>query len=321
MIRFSHIGSAISVLILISLFSNASFSQTNTLNVVICDQLNKIPVSYTSVALIHKNAGTTSTDDGKFTIKIDTSTINDTLAFSRVGYQTKRISLKELSEQKSPTVFLFEKPVEMKAITVSSVKTKSKKHRKTIVLNEIKHRIDFKFRRDKLKTIYGQNSKRYQTAVLFKVSSKSKSEWNIDKIIITLSDGTSSNQPMKFNLRFYQYDSINNMPGIELYNKPVLVNAHNDMIKEVNLKDYKIQIPDEYFFVAVEWLIIDENRDTNLNSIILTKPNWYFPLLVELWESQDIFGVWDLNFNQNWVKRSEEYWIKNSLDISVILRD
>jgi len=312
-IRFIRIGSLISMLLLMFFFSNGCFSQTSTLNGVIWDQVNKIPISYTSITFIHNNTGITSAEDGKFTIKIDTSTLNDTLAFARVGYQTKRISVKEFSVKNNPTVFLCEKPVELKAITISTTKGKAQKHRKTIVLNDVK------YKRDKVKIFWIKGSHGSQQAVLFKFNAKTKSDWFIDKIKITLASGETSNQPMKFNIRLYAYDSINNQPGEELYNKPILVNGVNDEIKEVNLRDYKIQIPPDYFFVAVEWLILDENKYKFLK---IDKPsNLYLPVLVELKESKDITGVWDLDYNQNWRKRPDMNGGKNSLDISVILRN
>lgn len=295
-------------------FPVVSVSQTNTLSGVIWDQVNKIPISYTSIALIQKNSGTTSAVDGKFTINIDTSIINDTIAFSCVGYQTKRKSIRELIEKNNSIIFLVEKPIELQTVTISTIKGKTPKHRKTFTLNDVKYKIT------KVKRFLVSNGYSSQMAVLYKVNAKIKKNCYIDKIRITLSSGVSTQQAMKFNLRLYTYDSINNLPGVELYNKPIIVNAQDNTIKEVNLRDFRIRIPDEYFFVSVEWLLIEENI------FVFTKGKksrftLYLPIIPELKESKDIIGVWDFNFNQKWRKREDLNGSKSSLDISVILRD
>ena len=178
-----------------------------------------------------------------------------------------------------------------------------------------------KYKKNKVSRIWFSNPKVSQIAVLYKVDSKFKQDWYIDKIRITLSTGLQSKDTMKFNLRIYAYDSINNRPGDELYNKPILVNAENNSIKKVNLRDYKIQIPPDYFFVAVEWLFIEENRFTFGNDNRSSPKNCYLPFIVELKESKDIMGVWWFSFNQNWRKRNSLDSSISSLDISVTLRD
>jgi hypothetical protein len=66
-----------------------------------------------------------------------------------------------------------------------------------------------------------------------------------------------------FNLRLIAADD-NGEPGSDLLNNNIIVTVKKgDKNVTVNLADFRIYFPKNGFFVAIEWLILDRNKDLN----------------------------------------------------------
>ena len=61
-----------------------------------------IPLPYANIGLYEKNVGTLSDPDGTFEITLPASSTNDSLIFSTVGYETKKIAVSGLKLSKFP---------------------------------------------------------------------------------------------------------------------------------------------------------------------------------------------------------------------------
>jgi hypothetical protein len=61
----------------------------------------------------------------------------------------------------------------------------------------------------------------------------------------------------RFRIRIYDYDSIKNNPGVDLCDS--VIEVYGRGIIRVKLDKYGIVLPHRQFFVAVQWLFIDEN--------------------------------------------------------------
>ena len=66
----------------------------------------------------------------------------------------------------------------------------------------------------------------------------------------------------KFNIRLYS-KGANGEPDEFIYNENILgVAKKGRRITEVDLSAYKIELPDDGFFIAVEWLIVASNTNS-----------------------------------------------------------
>ncbi len=65
--------------------STLSQKQSITISGIVVDSVTQDPLPYTAIKIKGKGVGVSSTDDGSFSISC---TVNDTLAFTRLGYNT-----------------------------------------------------------------------------------------------------------------------------------------------------------------------------------------------------------------------------------------
>jgi CarboxypepD_reg-like domain len=85
----------VTLLMLISLFFNALNAQI-TLTYKITDCKTGAPVPYVHIGIAEKNFGTTSNEEGFFTLNVPEKFIRDTLTISFVGYETKRLPINDI---------------------------------------------------------------------------------------------------------------------------------------------------------------------------------------------------------------------------------
>jgi CarboxypepD_reg-like domain len=85
----------VTVLMLISLFFNALNAQI-TLSYKITDCKTGAPVPYVHIGIAEKSFGTTSNEEGFFTLNVPEKFMRDTLTISFVGYETKRLPINSI---------------------------------------------------------------------------------------------------------------------------------------------------------------------------------------------------------------------------------
>lgn len=97
---------------------------------------DKQPISYVNVGIPGKSIGTVSDKNGRFEIVLDDRYNADSLQFSMVGFNSRRIAVAELRANARPTIELREKVFELSEIVIQprdyktktlGVKTKVKK--------------------------------------------------------------------------------------------------------------------------------------------------------------------------------------------------
>lgn len=204
----------------------------------VLDKSTNKGVSYTNIWVENENLGTTSDFYGNFSF--DKDLMGKYLVFSAVGYERQRIRI----EGNNLKVFLAPKVYEIGEALVSNTENSEK-----TVIGE--------FDKNTIRDYYGSAGEPWIVARYFAYQDHFKSTPFIKEIeLLAMSDIEFST----FGLHFYSVDSMG-MPGNEIVNDLILVNAKkgNNTIT-VNLSRYYIEIPEDGLFIAVEWLIIDENK-------------------------------------------------------------
>jgi len=217
------------------LFPVYLFSQTSGL---IIDKSTGKGVPYVNIWVEDENIGTTSDFYGKFKIKGEL--LGKRLIFSAVGYERHKIEIKS----NNLTIELTQKTYEIGEAVVKKADNSSK-----IICGE--------FDKSKINHFYDCGEKPWIVAKLVKYENRFEATPFINNLtLLALNEIKSST----FGLRFLSVDS-SGAPGEEIVNELILVKAKKGKNTiTVDLSKYYIEIPKNGLFIAVEWLIIEENK-------------------------------------------------------------
>ena len=86
---------------------------------------NASPIRYVSIGIIGKDVGTISNDSGLFNLNIPGQHFTDSIIFSRIGYHSKFLNIKDLINQKNIRIILVPKNTELEEIQVIAKGTKA----------------------------------------------------------------------------------------------------------------------------------------------------------------------------------------------------
>lgn len=201
------------------------------------------PVPYANIWIKNQNIGTTSDDNGYFSLKVDNSTRSDSIIVSSIGFNDTLIQISEMDSK----LVLKPKIYQISEIAVFP------KERKELILNDLS---DAEFKGGIMNDTTPQIVGRY-----FPYNEENKDYAYIKSVLIYSRDSHKG----KLNLRIYSFDTTNARPIKELVMKNIIVETKKSMFfkakpVEVDLSKFNITFPKEGLFIGVEWLIIPENR-------------------------------------------------------------
>jgi len=224
-----------SILVLLILVFNITFGQTKG---SIRDSISKEPIPYVNIWVEDENIGTTSDEKGAFNLPVISA--DKILVFSSIGYQTKRIPIGKMSEiiELTPQVFSLKEFV---------VAVKKKNAEITVG----------KFKESDISSWFACGKLPWMAARYFPYSP----EYKQTPFLKTVKFRTSSRiADAKFNIRLYAINEKGE-PGDYIFDRNIFGTAKKGKhLTEIDLSKYAILFPENGFFVAVEWLIIEENK-------------------------------------------------------------
>lgn len=232
------------------------------------------PVPYVNIWVENENTGTTSQENGTFTINIST---NKTLVFSAVGFETKRVKISEYEK-----VILKEAVYKLEEIVIEKIK-----QTKEMEIGEMK----------KIYHTQLSGEKPWIDAKLFKYDKK-YSETPYIKSIVFYSDSEIKNAKLKIRV-FQLQDSL---PTSDLMDEDIIVNVKKGMRKNsIDISKYKLKMPEKGIVIGLEWLIIPENfyelkYKDNKTKMMVVLPNYAPSLVVNYFDERNSFqytgGKW-----------------------------
>ncbi len=246
-----------SFIILLLLFSSIQLnSQELKIAGIIFDQETAKPIAFVNIGVRNKNKGTVSNQNGRFSIKLPTQFLNDTLTISHVSYQTVKISVRNVTDLQ---IRLQPKATELSEITLSTRKKKRKKigvksYNRLLWLSTVSKENDII-----------ENAQRIKIPNCKKVM--------VNRINLFLRKGFTSDSAF---LRINFYKNLDNRPGEKIASKHII---QKKQIKpgwlSIDVEEYDIYM-DEDFFVGVEFIPDFKNNSRAVYlGAILTKGKGY----------------------------------------------
>ena len=136
-------------LTMVAFHSSFLFSQGQIkIEGVVFDQFED-PIPYTSVGIVKKNMGTSSTEEGSFSFYVTNNELLDTLEISSIGFEPIEISVTDFIALKQKKIVLIEKVTSLSEVLLESPKGIVKKAFKKLKDNTVskKHKLGILYRR------------------------------------------------------------------------------------------------------------------------------------------------------------------------------
>lgn len=209
---------------------------------IICNSKTGESISYASVAFVKIQKGTTSLENGVFLIEIDSNELNYTLFISCFNFKSTTISVKDFLNNSSKKISLD--PI---IHQLSEVKITPKESIELTINKLNKSKINGALCISSLPTIitrYFEYNEELQYVSTIQIYCRPNYK----------------NKKSKVRLRFFEPDSLTNLPSKDLVNKEIIVVLKSGKINEIDAKEYNIRVPKSGIYVGIEYLIIPENK-------------------------------------------------------------
>lgn len=222
----------INILLLITNIFNAQIVKG-----IINDSLTQEPLPYANVVLMN-GKGIYSDEKGQFELDIKNN-IYDTLKISSLGYEGK---LFPLIAYKNQDIVNLKVSLDAKVINIEKIVLSKKKinYNKKKVLGESKEG------NVGMTSLIG-----YETCIY--IENPIQTMGKVRRAYIDLKKRHNADYIAMFNIKFYEYDEKNNIPGKELYSKNIYITPKNHKYRLwIDVEDYNIKLPKNGICVGVE---------------------------------------------------------------------
>ncbi len=247
---------------------------------VVVDENNQ-PISYVNIAVENENSGTSSEENGAFTI-----TVSETknLVFSALGYEKKTIRANQVQK-----VILNAIALKLDEVTVAPKRFETRELEIGKVKNETYQAFD--------------NGPKID-AKFFPYYSKYKKTKYIKQVSI-LTDSEIENASVK--IHFYGVNS-DGFPGDELLSKDFVVSVKKGVKKTFfDVTELNLRMPKTGVFIGYEKLIIEKNKvereiqDTNTKKVLIQKT--YYPFMLYNYVQRDFIFTF---YGGKWNKQTKQ---------------
>ncbi len=214
--------------------AHLGFGQLKSL-VINSETKEKIP--FVNIWVENENIGTTSNQQGIFELAIKTPQI---IIFSAIGYETKRIP----SDSITDVVALSPSAIQLDEFLIIA-------HKKDLT------RSIGDFKKSSINHYFVCGSSPWIAARYFPYEEKYNQTRKLEEIKILT---RSSINDAKFNVRLYSVNEAGE-PGQYIHDQNIIGTASKGKkVTKIDLSNLNIELPKEGLFIAIEWLIIDDNR-------------------------------------------------------------
>lgn len=221
------------------------FAQQQVAKGVVLDKVTNEAIPYVNISILESTVGTSSDDDGSFSLEINEDDTNKVISLSSLGYESSKIPVSLFL--KSEKIFL--KP---RTEVLEEVVIKDKFEEKTNVVNKIED--------SDLCYGYGSLAENPWIMALYFPYNEDYQETEFLKSV-KFYFGNFKNKKAKFRLRLFTIGK-DSLPHEDILKESVVVEIKKKQKEAVvDISDYDIFFPREGFYVAFEWLYIPYNAE------------------------------------------------------------
>lgn len=258
---------------------------------IVVDSLTQQPIPYINIWVAGESIGTTSDENGQFVLKNINHQKN--IIFSGIGYQTVETTLQTGNNK----IVLAPQNIELATVIVSATKG-------------IKETKIGGFKKSKINFYFGSNAQPKIRARYFPY----KPSYN-NALIKTININTRNEvKDARFHIRIYGANK-DGQPSVFLHDKVIQgVAKKGNQNTAIEVSNLNLTFPETGIFIAMEWLIIDQNKywdnGKDLETRKKTKFLSYAPL-IGITTSEQNENSWIFE-NGQWVKveRNPSYYGK-----------
>ena len=205
---------------------------------IIIDSVTRENIPYVNIWVENENIGTTSNEEGEFELNVTAT--NKIILFSAIGYESTKMKAGSIGKE----VMLVPQIPVLKEVLIYS-----KKGTRELIIE--------RFKKSESNHSFVGGVTPWILAKYFGYQDDYESTPYLKKInILTNSEIKNAT----FNIRLYSVGEDGN-PGEYLYEKNIIgIAKKGKTITEVDLSTLNIRFPQNGFFIAYEWLIIESNR-------------------------------------------------------------
>lgn len=258
---------------------------------ILIDRKTEKPIPYASVYIKNEQKGTSANLYGRFTIDLNYA---DSIIISSVGYKKQEFAFSELTD----TILLEPDILEMNAVIIKKKKRVLFPKRKT--LGHVK--TSYFFNDNWL--WMGTAGYPYEIARLFEFKKEFSETRFVEAVAFeTMSDVNNA----IFSLKFYRLGK-DGLPA-ELINKNAIFGTAKKgrNITKIKIEDEVIYFPKEGMFVAVEFLIVDQNKVARDLPVIYEGSSYMskFSPSFAILDTEDNFYQYDV-IQRKWTKETKK---------------
>ncbi|WP_299103337.1 carboxypeptidase-like regulatory domain-containing protein [uncultured Winogradskyella sp.] len=221
-----------------------TFSQEQIAKGFVLDKVSNEPIPYVNISILDSQIGTSSNEDGSYSLTIRDKDLEKTVKLSSLGYESSVMPISLFL--KTGEVFLNSLVEKLDEVVISK-----KFEEKTKIINEI--------REEDLCQGYSSHAENPWILALYFPYDEAYDTTDYLKSI-RFHFGNFRNKKAKFRLRVFSMGK-DSLPDKDLLKESVVVSLKKKQkTVDINISDYNVIFPKNGFYVAFEWLYIPYNE-------------------------------------------------------------
>lgn len=217
-----------------------SISLSGQIRGKVIDKSTGLPIQFANIFIEGKPVGATTDLNGDFNIK--TNTINESIIVSAIGYDSNK------SKADTTTLVIHLIP---KTYDLSEVIVKPKKYKTKQIIGA--------YNKNKIHSHFVCGGYPWVVTKYFEY----KPDYNTTPYLkqIKILTSSSTHDSVIFNLRLLSANK-DGSPGVDLLNKNLVAKSQLGVNKNtiIDLNSYNLTMPHSGLIIAVEWLILEQNK-------------------------------------------------------------
>ena len=234
----------------------------------------EMPIAYASVGIPSKYIGTSTNDDGVFSMRVSGENMSDSLEISSIGFKTYKIKVEDYIKNNITTIILKEEVVSLDAVIIQTpaeiVKIALKNLRKTSLSS--RHQIDMLYRRSSV-----ENGKtRFMVEHFLNLLDFGPSALRLDEFGISESRKSAD---YRFAFKKQPAHAVHIMTQI------------NPLRNNINVKDYQWKRVDDTTYDGEDIIVIQGKKKSQKKH---QEKNW-----IKLYIGLDTYGIYKVEVSRH----------------------